>query len=190
MNRRVVWIVLAGLMSRGMGFGQTAVTTPASVPVDVYAHFVGTWVGTNEDQFHNAVRSMSVQIKITESKKKDSLKFAYTWGEKEQAGFSHGLKVLILKPSANQVDFHWSDDGPEIYRLAGLDEFSKTGYGTLIGTVLLKDGERPTYDKFFLTLTPDSLEYATGEGADGQPFALRTKFKVHREPEPSSAPRR
>jgi hypothetical protein len=165
-----------------LGAHGQSISTP---PTDIYADFVGTWVGVHYFVQDNAVASMKVKIEVTESKKKDHLHFAYTWGEKGRKGFERGSKWLTLKPSRNELDFHWDDDdyySPETYKVTGLDEFAKTGYGSFIATGM--DDE----SRYLFKLGPDDFEYEWDKSLNGQPFSSESRFRLSRESPMPGAP--
>ena len=64
--------------------------TPSVTPppnLDVYANFVGNWVGTVMQLDHGVMVATSVELRVTESQKKDSMRFDYKFEKKATITF-------------------------------------------------------------------------------------------------------
>ena len=71
------WVYIIYLIFWGTSaFGQSTL----GQPIDIYEGFVGVWAGSVEYDRKGIPTSEPVMILITETKKRDALKFEYTYG--------------------------------------------------------------------------------------------------------------
>ncbi len=126
-------------------------------------------------------RQTGVKIVITETKKKDRLRFDYVYGEKGTPDFSRGTRFLKLDPAKAEFDLQWKRDSKEIYKATGLDEFAKSGFGKFAGS--MENASASEQDRIFrvvFELTKDTLSYEWQNGPDESHLAFRSLFTLNR----------
>ncbi len=162
------------------GFGQTPVSarTGVGAPVDIYANFVGTWIGTSRVVGDGAERTIPVKVEVTEDANKTHLRFFYTFSEQGEAGFEHVTRVATLDPVRGEMTWEESDH-PEaldaLRRTAGLDAFARKGYGEFDASYEFPYGSHHLTRRCRYVLDPDLFGYVWSESVDGKPF---TKYSV------------
>jgi hypothetical protein len=138
---------------------------------DIYAGFVGTWVGTSS-HFKDRVETttQSVRLVITENKKKTALKLSYTLGEKGQKNFRHWSHGLVLIPTVKEMIYTYDGEYiDEVYRAVGLDDFAKTGLGTFsVATMRIRDNGTHIVWVGIFNLDPDHFTYNWDTSTDGK----------------------
>ena len=109
----------------------------SSPPVDIYAGFVGTWIGT-VDYLDNGVHiKQGVVLECSETKKKDALKCQYTYGHKGEKQFRRSMRTITLDPIKGiftnvWAGGLWNADSEDSCQTVGLDTFAKTGKGVFM----------------------------------------------------------
>lgn len=150
--------LVAVFMSGSVGFGQAASPASSPVAVDIYANFVGTWVGTSQVIREGAELSQPLKIEVTETANKRGLRFFFTYGEDGQDGYEHATRVATLDPVKGEMTWVETDNpkAPDALRRAdGLEKFAETGLGAF------------------------QTDYETG--VQGHHLATRCTFVLHRE---------
>jgi hypothetical protein len=80
----------------------------SSTPVDIYAGFVGTWVGTGDYPNKDGVRiKQDVELECLETKKKDALKCQYTFGHQGDKNFNRAMHTITLDPINKIYTSEW-----------------------------------------------------------------------------------
>src|ERR1700679_1187734 len=160
---------------------------PVPSPVDIYAHFVGSWVGTDRYVEDGAELNAPVRIQFKEAKKKNRLQMANIYGVKGQKDFSHQNRVITLEPSKAEMILSYEGGSSEKYQATGLDEFAKTGYGRFTATARDMDNGRPVPSRGGFQLEAHNLEYQWEKSINGGPYFVISKFKLTRESSPAAA---
>jgi hypothetical protein len=70
----------------------------SSPPVDIYAGFVGTWIGTADYPYYGVRIKQDVELECSETKKKDALKCQYSFGHKGEKHFHRAMHTITLDP--------------------------------------------------------------------------------------------
>jgi hypothetical protein len=110
----------------------THAQAPSVVPptaLDVYANFVGDWVGTVQQLDHGVVVTTPVDLRVTESPKKDSMRFDYTFGRKVENHFENTSRVITLNPKTSKVASQYKGSNKDVNEATGLAKFAETGFG-------------------------------------------------------------
>lgn len=166
--------------------GQSA---PSGQP-DIYANFVGVWVGT--DHYRNDKDqdvTEDLRIEITESKKKDALECLYTYGHKGQKGFERKHRRITLDPTSAKMTSKFDGTDQDAYQTFGLSEFAVSGLGTFrAAKAEMIDGKKVLFLGLF-TLDMDKFDYRWESSSDdAKTFAPFGSFSLHRESPPSTSP--
>jgi hypothetical protein len=170
-------VLLVALCCRVAAFGQA----PATLSTDIYANFVGTWVGTDRYLKDGAMITVLLRLEISETKKKDGLQCVYTYGEKGQKGFERSQRRITLNPSDGEMTSQWKRHSTEHYKAKDLDEFAKTGLGTFTSATEVKeDGKTVMYEGVF-SLSKDKFFYRWDKSSDGKTFVTNGVFTLERE---------
>ena len=162
------------------GFGQVPVSAPAAVAakVDIYANFVGTWIGTSHVVGDGAERTTPVKVEVTEDAKKTHLRFFYTFSAEGQTSFEHVTRVATLDPVKGEMTWEESDHPEALDALrhtAGLAAFARKGYGSFDASYDFGFGSEHLTRRCRYVLDPDLFGYVWSESVDGRPF---TKYSV------------
>ncbi len=182
MKRRVVCLVASVVLMVGsVGLEQAPVGAPMAAPVDIYAHFVGTWVGTDRYLKDGAEVTEHLRIQITEESKKRRLRLSYTYGEPGQKSTDHLTRFFTLDTLKGEMNLHWSDEPSNKYQATGLDEFARTGYGLFTVTKAIKLNGLPVISRGTFHLDADHFNYGWDESVNGKPFVVISTFKLSRE---------
>jgi hypothetical protein len=162
--------------------GETVLGQPPNTSsIDIYKNFVGSWVGWNHFLKDGVDTRELVRIEITETKKRDAIICAYSYGVKGEKGFSHRTRQITLNPAKAEMTSHWSNEDKEQWKAIGLDGFAATGLGTF--TVTLKRTEYGTetvYEGLF-HLEKDFFRYEWKRSSAGEPSGLFSAFSLMRE---------
>jgi hypothetical protein len=108
-----------------------------SPPVDIYAGFVGTWIGSADYPYYGVRIKQEVEVHCSETKKKDALRCQYTYGHKGEKHFHQDMHTITLDPIKGTYTSVWGgglwDAGSNLsYQTVGLDTFAKTGKGVFM----------------------------------------------------------
>jgi hypothetical protein len=172
-------------------FGQM----PNTSTVDIYANFVGTWIGTNHFLKDGVDTRHLVRVEITETKKHDAIICNYTYGKKGEKGFDHRSLRITLNPLKSEMTLLWNNEDTNHLKTSGLDSFAATGLGTFTGAFTAASNQmisasETTYEVLF-HLEKDSYNYEWRSGRKGQALVLESVFSLKRETtsiSPPSAP--
>ena len=147
---------------------------------DIYANFLGTWVGTGSYMEHGVRVTVPLQITITETKKKDAIRCDYIWSKKGQRDYALRTKFLTLLPAHSEILQQWEGEDELRYNATGLDEFSQTGLGTFTAiSRFVYSGQMMTRSTF--QLQKDSFKYKLETNIDGH-FAATQIILLTRAP--------
>ncbi len=180
------------------GFGQVPVSGPGpavgavagpavgavEAPVDIYANFVGTWVGTSRVLQHGVEVTQPLRVEVTEDAKKQHLRFFYAYGWDAREGFEYVTRVVTLDPSKGQMTWVETDNprAPDaVQHTAGLDAFAKTGFGVFNAGYEFGDQGHQVANRCMYVLNSDLFSYVWYESVDGKPFALYSVTQLTRE---------
>jgi hypothetical protein len=100
--------------------------TPSVAPppnLDVYANFVGDWVGTVQQLDHGVIGTTPVELRVTESRKKDSMRFDYKFGRKVENHFVDISRVITLNPETSKVTSLYKGGNDKYLFLSTRDKF-------------------------------------------------------------------
>jgi hypothetical protein len=176
-------VALALLIVVPVGLGQTPVVDSTKASVDIYANFVGSWVGTSRYAKNGVEAREHIKLEITEETKKRRLRLEYTYGEKGEQGYERQTRFITLNPLKEEMtSIFTGDDRTPAYHTEGLDEFAKTGYGKFIVINQTKDASGlPTLFRCTYDLGADHFNYDWWQSVDGQTFRLYSVFRFIRE---------
>ena len=153
--------------------------------VDIYANFVGTWIGTNHFLKDGVDTRELVRVEITETKKHDAIICNYSYGKKGEKGFNHRSHRITLNPLKSEMTSRWDNEDTERLKTSGLDGFAATGLG--IFTAAFTVASNPMISSSELTseclfrLDKDSFSYEWRDGHKGQPLVLESVVSLKRE---------
>ena len=174
--RFCLFVTIAALYGGCGLYGQS----PAPPPTDIYANFVGNWVGSmnvgNGD--HGGYTIQKLQIKITETKKNSRMRFVIVFDYDRRSGTS----FLILDPTKDEMSFFCEGMPQDHYQTEGLAGFAKTGLGDFTATQTVKTHGHLEIYRGTYHLEPDSLSYTWDVSDDGKPFEKMSVVTVSREP--------
>ncbi|HEY6413268.1 MAG TPA: hypothetical protein VIX42_06255 [Edaphobacter sp.] len=150
-------------------------------PIDINANFVGEWVGqvTYADTEHTLKRNPTY-LKIGEVRNGETLRMDFAFND-DGWQLNHELRFITIMPKESAVKLEWNSApffDEEVLNLDGLQEFSKTGYGTLIFT--RADGT--TEVRYTLILAESLLIYQREVRPDGNhQFETRNRYVFTRD---------
>jgi len=157
----------------------------SSPPVDIYAGFVGTWIGTGEYPNKDGVRTkQDVELECSETKKKDALKCQYTFGHKSDKNFHRAMHTIILDPIKKTYTSEWGGgwwgvDYDRTYQTVGLDTFAKKGKGVLMASANGTKGTTAVMNIAF-GLDEHTFVYRWDTSSDGKTFVNFSTFSFTR----------
>src|ERR1700722_19615037 len=162
--------------------------TPSVVPttaLDVYANFVGDWVGTVLQLDHGVIVTTPVELKVTESGKKDSMRFEYTFGRKVENHFEDTSRIVTLNPGTSEVTSQYKGDHKEVNEATGLAKFAETGYGVFAFSRTLHAspggiGSHPSFYRCTFSLKPNTFSYQPEVSSDGKTFMPTSVYSFSR----------
>src|SRR6185437_10613621 len=91
-----------------------------AAPPDIYANFVGVWVGTDHYLKDGAEVTKPLRLTIEETKKKDAMRFMYEYGTKGQKDYSQPRRRITLNPSRAEMTSEWDDSAKDHWKALGL----------------------------------------------------------------------
>jgi hypothetical protein len=177
-SRFTGWVAFISLftLTCATGLSQTT-TTPKA---DIYANFLGTWVGSDHYLKNNVPVDISLELTITETKKKDAIRCDYTYSKKGQKDYDRTTRFLTLLPATSEMILQWKGEDKDHYKASGLDEFSQAGLGTFTAvTTLMVNGQKTMYRGTF-ELGKDSFKYQWEKSLDGRDFNVSAIFLLTR----------
>jgi hypothetical protein len=170
----------------------SAVQNPVQTPgptqfTDINANFVGDWIGqvTYTDTEHGLKRSPTY-LKADEVKNGKTLRMDFAFND-DGWQLNHVLRFITILPQRSAVRLGWNNPplwDEQLFHLDGLQEFSKTGYGTLIfnGTGINSDV------RYMLILAEGLLIYQREVRQDDKhPFETRNRYVFTRDSPRNSA---
>jgi hypothetical protein len=186
MRRGVVCLAALVVLTVGsVGLAQAPASGAVATPVDIYAKFVGTWVGSSRFWRDGAEQTEHLKIEITEEKPKHRLRLVYTYGQPGEKGFDHRTRFITLDPAKGEMTSYFVGDTRTKHKplqAVGLAEFAKDGYGnfTMSEESVDPDGRRVASRCTFV-LDADVFGYLWAQSVDGGPFAPYSVIKLKRE---------
>lgn len=186
--RWISLVAMACLSGSSAGFGQRPGASPAvvSAPADIYANFVGTWVGTTRVLHEGADETVPVRVEVTEDANRRHLRFFFTFSSQGQKGFEHVTRVATLDPVKGEMTWVEADNpkAPDALRhTAGLDAFARKGYGVFDASYEYGFGSHHLTGRCRFVLDPEVFGYVWYQSVDGKPFAKYSVTQLTRETE-------
>jgi hypothetical protein len=147
----------------------------SSPPVDIYAGFVGTWIGTVDYPDNDVRIKQGVVLECWETKKNDALKCQYTFGHKGEKKFLRVMRTITLDPIKGIYTSVWGgglwDAGSEdSCQTVGLDTFAKTGKGVFMAYCFGAKGTPTAVQKVAFGLDERAFVYRWKTSSDGKTF--------------------
>lgn len=179
---------LVAFMVGSVGFGQGPAVAPPLVKakIDIYAHFVGTWVGTTRVLRQGAEVPVPVRVEVTEGPNREHLRFFFVYKEPGQTEPQYVTRVATLDPAKGEMTWVEADNpkAPDaLQHTVGLEAFAQTGYGVFNTTYETgADGHHLT-NRCMYVLNSDLFGYVWYESVDGKPFELYSVTQLTRENE-------
>lgn len=174
--RKLVILLLSLLCLPACAQIQTNVVTTVS---DLTANFVGDWVGTDQYLKNGVSITHPVVLKVTKTKKKNSIRLDYVYGKKGEKSFDQASRSLTFGPKASEVTLQWKGSSKEIYQATGVDKFTETGYGDFTisnsDPIVGKDDKKWLYRAKF-HLDPNKFSYEWQAASDGKNFQTTALF--------------
>ncbi|WP_353070067.1 hypothetical protein RBB75_07600 [Tunturibacter empetritectus] len=155
---------------------------------DLNANFVGKWVGQLEyrDFQSNAQVFLPTWLIITETTDQKALQFNYVYDDGPSKTVRE-LMIVTLDPVVSKITFTSDrDKSSDTYTLQGLDDFSKTGRGTLILSGPGKENDKPVDVRITLTLRRNLYTYRKETRRQGEDFKFRDAYTFTRAEPPTS----
>jgi hypothetical protein len=167
--------------------------TPSVVPppnLDVYANFIGDWVGTVQQLDHGVMVATPVELRVTESPKKDSMRFEYTFGRKVENHFEDTSRIVTLNPGTSRVISQYKGANKDVNEATGLAKFAETGYGVFAFSRTLHTSPGGTdvwsthpFYRCTFSLTPNTFSYQPEISSDGKTFMPTSVYTfIHKTP--------
>ena len=181
----IVTSALTALLFLGHAESDRAQTPPTTQP-DIYANFVGVWVGVDHHSKDGKDATELLRLTITETKKKDGMKWDYLYntGEKKEDRYT---KHMIFHPAKAEIVMQWDEGDKEHFKAVDLDVLAKNGYRVFYATnTYQQDGKRVTYLVKF-DLEADTFRYGWFYSEDGKNFIQDSSFLLKREANSSSS---
>jgi hypothetical protein len=154
-------------------------SVPPSPNLDVYANFVGDWVGTVQELDHGVIVTTPVELRVTESRKKDSMRFDYKFGRKSENHYMDISRVITLNPETSKVTslYTGGDGKKDVNEATGLAKFAETGYGVFAFSRTLHASPGGTdvwsthpFYRCTFSLKPNTFSYQPEISSDGKTF--------------------
>lgn len=169
-----------------VGYGQTPESTPVAIaaPADIYANFVGTWVGTTRVLRDGAELSQPLRVEITEDANRTHLRFFFTYSEPGEEGFEHVTRVAKFDREKNEMTWLQADEpaAPDaLQHLAGLGAFAEKGYGAFNASYEIGVKNHHVVNRCTYVLHPDMFGYVWYESVDGKAFQTYSVTRLTRE---------
>jgi hypothetical protein len=161
----------------------------AGAPADIYANFVGVWVGTDKNTENGKESIKTLRLIIEETKKKDGLKLKYEYGTKGKDDYDLSTRRITLRPATSEVTSEWQDSVKEHWKAVDLDLFAKSGLGVFYGTETEIDNKKKITWLIKFDLEQDTFRYGWFRSEDGKSFSPYSSFILRRESNASAAHR-
>ena len=159
--------------------------TPAT---DLNTNFVGKWTGQLEyrDFQSNAQVFLPTWLTITETADHKALQFNYVYDDGPSKTVRE-LTMVAFYPAAEKITFTSDrEKSSDTYTIQGLDDFSKTGRGTLILMGSGKESDKPIDVRITLTLRRNLYTYRKETRQRGEDFKFRDAYTFTRAEPPAS----
>ena len=171
----------------------THAQTPSVAPppnLDVYANFLGDWVGTVLQLDHGVVVTAPVELRVTESRNKDSMRFDYKFGRKRENHFVDISRVITLNPKTSKVISQYKGASADKNEATELAKFAETGYGVFAFSRTLHASPGGTdvwsthpFYRCTFSLTPNTFSYQPEVSSDGKTFMPTSVYTfTHKKP--------
>jgi len=155
-----------------------------AAPPDIYANFVGVWVGTDHYLKDGAEVTKPLRLTIEETKKKDAMRFMYEYGTKGQKDYSQPRRRITLNPSRAEMTSEWDDSAKDHWKALGLDLFAQKNLGLFRAVAADEEnGKKVVWVETF-DLGKDTFRYVVERSEDGRTFAITKTFVLNREAQP------
>jgi hypothetical protein len=160
----------------------------SSPPIDIYAGFVGTWIGTGDYPIKDGVRiKQYVELECSETKKKDALKCQYIFGHKGDKNFHRAMHTITFDPIKGVYASVWGGgwwgaDYDQTYQTVGLDTFAKRGKGVFMASTHGTKGTPRAVMNIVLGLDENTFVYRWDTSSDGKTFVKFSTFSFTRGP--------
>jgi hypothetical protein len=157
-----------------------------SPPVDIYAGFVGTWIGTGDYPIKDGVRiKQDVELECSETTKKDALKCQYAFGHKGDKNFRRAIHTITLDPIKGIYTSVWGGgwwgaDYDQTYQTVGLDTFAKRGKGVFMASAFGTKGTPRAVMNIAFGLDEHTFVYRWDTSSDGKTFVNFSTFSFTR----------
>jgi hypothetical protein len=158
----------------------------SSPPADIYAGFVGTWIGSGDYPYKGGIRiKQDVELECSGTKKKDALKCQYTFGHKGDKLFHRIMHTITLDPVKGIYTSIWGGgwwgaDSDVSYQTVGLDTFAKTGKGVFMAYGYGTKGSPTALQKGAFGLDEHTFVYRWDTSSDGKTFVNFSTFSFTR----------
>ena len=176
--RLIKWVSLLSfiILTAEIGLSQT----PATTKPDIYANFIGVWVGTGTYMKDHVRTTTPLEVTITETKEKHAILLDYVRSKKGEKDYARSTKILTLLPASSEMLMYWKGEDQDHYTVPGLDEFLKIGFGAFNAFLsYVESGHTTTYRATF-QLQKDSFNYQWAQSLDGQGFVVSSVFLLTR----------
>ena len=152
--------------------------TAASAKPDIYANFVGVWVGT--DKYLKDGKEITRAVRVTIQETKNGMKWDYVYGTGDQKDDRY-TRLVTFHPSKSEIIFRYDDAEAEHFKAVDLDALEKNGYGVFYATNAYgEEGKKTTYLVKF-DLEADTFRYGWFHSEDGKNFAQTSSYSLKRE---------
>ncbi len=175
--------------------------TPPPVPFQLNSHFSGSWTGTLEYRDYSAKSPDAPHTKLpttlsmrpSPDGRAVNLDYTYDDGPDKTSATPGARKIVhereILSFTENTANLTGTSNAQnQIFTVAGLQPFAKTGYGTLVMTGPGKENDKPVDLRVTITLAPASLVWlkeSRSMNAAGTPegdFVFRDQYNFTPDP--------
>ena len=173
---------------------------PAPIPLQFNQHFAGSWSGTLEyldfsaasaDAPHTQLPTTLV-MRPSPDGRAINLEFTYDDGpdklhpgarkmvhEREILAFTADTAILTGTSNAQN----------QAFAVSGMEQFARTGYGTLVLTGAGKENDQPADFRMTLTLAPGLFTWLKESKPAGsaEPFRFRDQYRFTQDPVPANS---
>jgi hypothetical protein len=170
---------------------QSPVQTSESSQIhDINAKFIGDWVGhVTYPDANGALKMDPAYLKVEEVRHGKTLRMDFTFEDSGDPELDdHSRRFITIMPDSSELKLEW--DNPHLsvdhtFHLDGLNNFTTTGYGTLIFTGTMKEAGVMTDLRYTLILKEGLLVYQRETKPEGkQQFETRNRYLFTRADSP------
>lgn len=172
-------LILFLVFSSNMGVRSQTPAVTQSSNLDVYANFEGEWAGTVTQLDHGLMVTTSVELRVTESPKKDFMRFDYAFEKKPGNHFQDVSRTITLDPKTSKVTSQYKGANKDANEAVGLAKFAETGYGVFVVSRTERSSTYPFYRCTF-SLTPNTFSYQPEVSSDGKTFMPTSVYSFTR----------